>query len=311
MYAIIIVLEKSKNLNTISERLSKNKFLIPIIQKEKKNTNPTVGCYLAHMKALNTAINIMKTKKESSVMILEEDFIIKENLEQYNKLYSKDDNFILYYGGLIIENYSENNSLIDGLVTHRHCYRVNSKMAKKMIKIFKKSNCEIYGDGIITMNMPIKIIKRNPVIQIPYESHSNNTILNKFINYENKYIREILSNKYLCLLKNYKPKQFLFYIILGLCINKHFFINECVLGLVYIYVYFVYTNKIYKKFTYKHYLLLFYSLCYSRIILVLITLYNAIKLCFSMRHSRSIIIKNATKYILDTIKLTTIFFPLE
>lgn len=162
------------------------------IQEEIRHpTNSTIGCYMAHMKALQYSIQLMQRKNLEYIIIGEEDITIDYNSKHYKnileclKSYSRFSNYILHLGGFptptnsikdIIKNYA-NKYTITSNIYHTTCYVVNINVAKKLRNTLNKSSYHIHCDAIFAYSkIEQKLVKGNIVNQLSNIS-SDNTYL--------------------------------------------------------------------------------------------------------------------------------------
>ena len=210
IHGIIICLSDSKNLCTISKRVKQLINNLHIQEEIRHPTNSTIGCYMAHMKALKRSIEIMQRNNLEYIIIGEEDILIDYNSKHYKNIieclknYNRFSNYILHLGGFpnFTENIKDivknniNKYIITSNIYHTTCYVVNINIAKKLWSILNKSSYHIHCDAIFAYSsIEQKLVKGNIVNQIDNYS-SNNTILHNFIS--TKFITSIflLLNKF-------------------------------------------------------------------------------------------------------------------
>ena len=194
IHGIIICLSDSKNLSTISNRVKPLISNLHIQEEIRHPTNPTIGCYMAHMKALIYGIELMQRKNLEYIIIGEEDITINYKSKYYNNIqeclnnYSRFSQYILHFGGFpvptnsirdIIKN--SNSITITSNVYHTTCYAVNIFVAKKLWNILNKSSYHIHCDAIFANSrIEQRLIKGNIVNQLTNVS-SDNTYLHNII----------------------------------------------------------------------------------------------------------------------------------
>jgi superfamily II DNA/RNA helicase len=99
-----------------------------------------VGCFRSHIKAIRYA----KNKNLSSVLIVEDDIVIRDNITELATLQfpnGKDDWDILYFGGILtkFDNMDSTGKWVKGTIWCNHAYIVNSKMYDIILDEFDKS----------------------------------------------------------------------------------------------------------------------------------------------------------------------------
>ena len=251
-YGIIICLKDSKNLTTIKNR-TKNLINNLNIQFEVKHPiSSTIGCFTSHIKALNTAINLLSENKNIDYVIIgEEDIIIDYNSKYYKNLlsclkeYDKQSNYILHLGGFpmftnsigdIIQNNYDKIKLKSGIYLTTG-YVINLKTANNLLKILNNSSRHIHCDAIFAHSgIHQYLVKGNIVNQLEVFK-SDNTYINNFISTKtqtnfflelNKLSIFFISNNYTFLLlsliaiykNNYLVIQYEFLILLSKFLSK-------------------------------------------------------------------------------------------
>ena len=194
-YGIIICLKDSINSTTIKNR-TKNLIHNVNIQFEIKHPiSSTIGCFNAHIKALNNAIDVIsKNKYIDYVIIAEEDITIDYNSKNYNNLlqclkeYNKHSDYILHLGGFpaftynlsdIIKNDNDNIKLKSRIYLTTG-YVINLKTATKLLEILNNSSKHIHCDAIFAHSgINQYLVKGNIVNQLEVFK-SNNTYMNNF-----------------------------------------------------------------------------------------------------------------------------------
>ena len=194
-YGIIICLKDSINSTTIKNR-TKNLIHNLNIQFEIKHPiSSTIGCFNAHIKALNNAIDVIsKNKYIDYVIIAEEDITIDYNSKNYNNLlqclkeYNKHSDYILHLGGFpaftynlsdIIKNDNDNIKLKSRIYLTTG-YVINLKTATKLLEILNNSSKHIHCDAIFAHSgINQYLVKGNIVNQLEVFK-SNNTYMNNF-----------------------------------------------------------------------------------------------------------------------------------
>lgn len=209
-YGIFICLSDSKNLNYIIDR-TKNLVDNIYINIEKKHlTNPTIGCYNAHIKSLNKGIEIMTEYNLDYIIIGEEDIIIDYNSWYYDNIinslnnYNRDSNYILHLGGFptftnsyknILEN-NKNECLLISQIYHTTCYVVNINIANQLLNALYKSSNHIHCDAIFANSgIEQKLVKGN-IINQHNIYNSDNTYLHNYLSTYNVTKFFMLLNKF-------------------------------------------------------------------------------------------------------------------
>ena len=158
-YGIIICLKDSINSKTIKNR-TKNLIHNLNIQFEIKHPiSSTIGCFTSHIKALNTAINLLTENKYIDYVIIgEEDITIDYNSKDYKNLlqclneYNKYSDYILHLGGFpgftdnlydIIKN-DYNKIKLKSRIYLTTGYVINLKTATKLLEILNNSSKHIH-----------------------------------------------------------------------------------------------------------------------------------------------------------------------
>ena len=196
IHGIIICLQDSKNLNTIAERTNKLINNLHVQIEVRHPSNSTIGCFMAHIKALDYGIKIMQAKNLEYIIIGEEDLIIDYKSKHYINIiqclsnYNKTSNYILHLGGFptytnslrnIIKNNINNHVFISNVYLTT-CYVVNIKIAKKLLNILKNSSYSIHCDAIFAnSNIEQRLVKGNIINQLN-DYNSTNTFLHNYIN---------------------------------------------------------------------------------------------------------------------------------
>lgn len=195
IHGIIICVSGSKNLPTISNRVKPLISNLHIQEEIKHPTNPTIGCYMAHMKALLYGIELMQRKNLEYIIIGEEDIVIDYNSKYYNNIieclknYSRFSQYILHLGGIpnvtnSIKNITKNIINKNILITDVYlttCYAINISIAKKLYSILNKSSYHIHCDAIFANSrIEQRLVKGNIVNQLNDYS-SKNTYLHNFL----------------------------------------------------------------------------------------------------------------------------------
>ena len=191
VHGIIICLSDSKNLSTISNRTRQLINNLHIQEEIRHPTNSTIGCYMAHMKALTYGIQLMQRRNLEYIIIGEEDITIDyysnhyKNILECLKNYNRFSNYILHLGGFpnftenikdIIKNYI-NKYTITSNIYHTTCYVVNINVAKKLWNILNKSSYHIHCDAIFANSrIEQRLVKGNIVNQLS-DVLSDNTYL--------------------------------------------------------------------------------------------------------------------------------------
>lgn len=210
VHGIIICLSDSKNLSTISNRVKPLISNLHIQEEIRHPTNPTIGCYMAHMKALTYGIQLMQRRNLEYIIIGEEDITIDYNSKYYKnileclKSYSRFSNYILHLGGFpnftenikdIIKNYI-NKYTITSNVYHTTCYVVNINVAKKLYNTLNKSSYHIHCDAIFANSrIEQRLVKGNIVNQLSNIS-SDNTYLHNITDPKSIVIFFLFLNKF-------------------------------------------------------------------------------------------------------------------
>lgn len=194
-YGIIICLKDSINSTTIKNR-TKNLIHNLNIQFEIKHPiSSTIGCFTSHIKALNTAINLLiENKYIDYVIIGEEDITIDYNSKDYKNLlqclkeYNKYSNYILHLGGFpgftnnlydIIKN-DYNKIKLKSRIYLTTGYVINLKTATKLLEILNNSSKHIHCDAIFAHSgIDQYLVKGNIVNQLEVFK-SENTYINNF-----------------------------------------------------------------------------------------------------------------------------------
>ena len=194
-HGIIICLKDSNNLLTIKSRTNNLIHNLNIQYEIKHPISSTIGCFNAHIKALNSTIDILSNNKHISyVIIVEEDIIIDyksiyyKNLLLCLKQYNKDSDYILHLGGFptftnnLTDIFKNDNDKIKltSRVYLTTGYVINFKIATKLLEILNNSSKHIHCDAIFS-HSGIKqyLVKGNIVNQLETYK-SNNTIINNF-----------------------------------------------------------------------------------------------------------------------------------
>ena len=196
VHGIIICLSDSKNLSTISNRVRPLINNLHIQEELRHPTNPTIGCYMAHMKALTYGIQVMQRRNLEYIIIGEEDITIDYNSKNYQnileclKSYSRCSQYILHLGGIpnftnSIKNITKNIINKNTLITNVYlttCYAINISIAKKLYSILNKSSYHIHCDAIFANSkIEQRLVKGNIVNQLN-DYYSENTYLHNFLN---------------------------------------------------------------------------------------------------------------------------------
>jgi FkbM family methyltransferase len=97
-------------------------------------TNTKVGCFRSHIKAIRYA----KNKNLSSVLIVEDDIVIRDNITELATLQfpnGKDDWDILYFGGILtkFDNMDSTGKWVKGTIWCNHAYLVKQHMYKPIL----------------------------------------------------------------------------------------------------------------------------------------------------------------------------------
>ena len=200
IHGIIICLSDSKNLCNISNRVKSLINNLHIQEEIRHPTNPTIGCYMAHMKALKRGIELMQRNNLEYIIIGEEDIFIDYNSKYYKNIieclknYSRFSQYILHLGGLPnfsgnIKNIAKNirnKYTITSNIYHTTCYVVNMDIAKKLWNTLNKSSYHIHCDAIFANSkIEQRLVKGNIIYQLD-NNLSYNTYFHYFIN--TKYI---------------------------------------------------------------------------------------------------------------------------
>ena len=194
-YGIIICLKDSINSITIKKR-TKNLIHNLNIQFEIKHPiSSTIGCFTSHIKALNTAINLLTENKYIDYVIIgEEDITIDYNSKHYKNLllclkeYNKQSNYILHLGGFpgftnslydIFKNDYDKIKLKSRIYLTTG-YVINLKTANRLLETLNNSSKHIHCDAIFAHSgIDQYLVKGNVVNQLEVFK-SDNTYINNF-----------------------------------------------------------------------------------------------------------------------------------
>ena len=194
-FGIVICLRNSKNLNTIKNRVDKLFSDVYIQIEDKHPISSTIGCFKAHIKALQHAINkLQNDNTKEYIFIGEEDMIINYDSYYYKNIlkclrdYNKNSNYILHLGGFpgisdeledLYDSFN-NKYCLTTKVFLTTCYVVNLKCAKKLINKLLKSSHKIHCDAIFSYSgIKQKLVIGNIVNQIQHKS--DNSIMHNYI----------------------------------------------------------------------------------------------------------------------------------
>ena len=194
-YGIIICLKDSINSTTIKNRTKSLIHNLNIQFEIKHPISSTIGCFTSHIKALNTAINLLTENKYIDYVIIgEEDITIDYNSKDYKNLllclkeYNKYSDYILHLGGFpvftnnlydIIKN-DYNKIKLKSRIYLTTGYVINLKTATKLLEILNNSSKHIHCDAIFAHSgIDQYLVKGNIVNQLQVFK-SENTYINNF-----------------------------------------------------------------------------------------------------------------------------------
>jgi len=195
-YGIIICLKDSINSTTIKNRTKSLIHNLNIQFEIKHPISSTIGCFTSHIKALNTAINLLTENKYIDYVIIgEEDITIDYNSKDYKNLllclkeYNKYSDYILHLGGFpvftnnlydIIKN-DYNKIKLKSRIYLTTGYVINLKTATKLLEILNNSSKHIHCDAIFAHSgIDQYLVKGNIVNQLQVFKSENTYINNYF-----------------------------------------------------------------------------------------------------------------------------------